>query len=579
MVEVVAPACGDGTLDAGEGCDDGGVLPGDGCDAACLVETGSACNAAAPGLIGAPGCAIGSCDLTGGAPGVCGVPVVAAACGDGTLDAGEGCDDGNLLPGDGCDAACLVETGFSCSVTPNTLSFTITDAVDFPGNFPDPAETADGIINNLGGAGANGVTYDTTAATGQPNPTFEYMLTVSGSSVVTGFDMYGVVGGAIAEQLKAYELTILSGGAVVFTGTASTPTALPNGTPLSLSGFSLAAGTYQVELQDLDTPLINREFSEIGFTGSSPSICVPVGPACGNGILEAGEGCDDGNTNNVDACDNTCLVRTGNFCNVNPAGLTGSSGCASGICDATSGAPGFCQRANACGNSVLETGEGCDDGNTLPGDGCDAACLVETGSACNAAAPGLIGAPGCAVGSCDLTGGAPGVCGVPAPACGDGTLDAGEGCDDGNLLAGDGCDATCLVETGSACNAAAPGLIGAPSCAIGSCDLTGGAPGVCGVPVATPACGDGTLDAGEGCDDGNLLPGDGCDAACLVETGSACNAAAPGLIGAPGCAIGSCDLTGGAPGVCGVPVAAPACGDGTLAVSYTHLTLPTICSV
>lgn len=36
----------------------------------------------------------------------------------------------------------------------------------------------------------------------------------------------------------------------------------------------------------------------------------------------------------------------------------------------------------------------------------------------------------------------------PAPACGDGTVDAGEACDDGNLAPGDGCSASCTVEGG-----------------------------------------------------------------------------------------------------------------------------------
>jgi cysteine-rich repeat protein len=30
-----------------------------------------------------------------------------------------------------------------------------------------------------------------------------------------------------------------------------------------------------------------------------------------------------------------------------------------------------------CGNKVIETGEQCDDGNTMPGDGCDDKCRVE----------------------------------------------------------------------------------------------------------------------------------------------------------------------------------------------------------
>jgi cysteine-rich repeat protein len=34
-----------------------------------------------------------------------------AACGDGTVDAGEDCDDGNVQGGDGCSAGCRIEPG------------------------------------------------------------------------------------------------------------------------------------------------------------------------------------------------------------------------------------------------------------------------------------------------------------------------------------------------------------------------------------------------------------------------------------------------------------------------------------
>ena len=61
--------------------------------------------------------------------------------------------------------------------------------------------------------------------------------------------------------------------------------------------------------------------------------------ACGNGAVEAGEVCDDGNTVNGDGCDNNCTVT-------------------------------------ACGNAVVTAGEVCDDGNTTDGDGCDNNCTV-----------------------------------------------------------------------------------------------------------------------------------------------------------------------------------------------------------
>ena len=46
--------------------------------------------------------------------------VMTAACGDGTIDAGETCDDGNTTAGDGCSAACASEPGFTCSGEPST---------------------------------------------------------------------------------------------------------------------------------------------------------------------------------------------------------------------------------------------------------------------------------------------------------------------------------------------------------------------------------------------------------------------------------------------------------------------------
>src|SRR5947208_2123707 len=57
-------------------------------------------------------------------------------------------------------------------------------------------------------------------------------------------------------------------------------------------------------------------------------------PACGNGRMDPGEACDDGNAINGDGCDNNCT----------PTG---------------------------CGNGVMTAGEGCDDGNAINGDGCD----------------------------------------------------------------------------------------------------------------------------------------------------------------------------------------------------------------
>ncbi len=120
---------------------------------------------------------------------------------------------------------------------------------------------------------------------------------------------------------------------------------------------------------------------------------------CGNGIVEPGEGCDDGNVL-TEAC---------------AYGAKSCTVCASD-CTQRPGATSF------CGDGKLRGAEACDDGNTVAGDGCSATCTLEPSVTCV---------------------GEPSVCkGI----CGDGIAGPGEKCDDGNLIAGDGCSAACAFE-------------------------------------------------------------------------------------------------------------------------------------
>jgi cysteine-rich repeat protein len=80
-----------------------------------------------------------------------------------------------------------------------------------------------------------------------------------------------------------------------------------------------------------------------------------------------------------------------------------------------------------CGDSLIMGVEGCDDGNTVNGDGCSAACAVESGWDCT---------------------GEPSTCTFH---CGDAVIGASEECDDGNEVRGDGCFVDCTVEIGWTC--------------------------------------------------------------------------------------------------------------------------------
>jgi cysteine-rich repeat protein len=131
-----------------------------------------------------------------------------------------------------------------------------------------------------------------------------------------------------------------------------------------------------------------------------------VGAACGDGVIDAGETCDDANTTNGDGCSSACQVENGFSC---------------------AGEPSVCTLDPVCGNGTVEAGETCDDANTANNDGCSSVCAVENGFSCA---------------------GQPSVC---AGICGDGLIRGGEGCDDANTTAGDGCDAACQVEGGFTC--------------------------------------------------------------------------------------------------------------------------------
>jgi cysteine-rich repeat protein len=104
-----------------------------------------------------------------------------------------------------------------------------------------------------------------------------------------------------------------------------------------------------------------------------------VVPVCGNGQLEAGEVCDDGNLDNGDGCEASCTATPAPICGDGVVGM--GEACDDGNDVDTDGCTRQCTPTTsvpaACGNGQLEAGEACDDGNAAANDGCSSSCTVE----------------------------------------------------------------------------------------------------------------------------------------------------------------------------------------------------------
>ncbi len=117
--------------------------------------------------------------------------------------------------------------------------------------------------------------------------------------------------------------------------------------------------------------------SECAFANVNDGLCdtgVCFGRDCGNGHIDPGEMCDDGNTEDLDGCSADC---------------TSDETCGNGVVDPLRGEQ--CDDGNdidgdtcqtsclvpVCGDEIVDIGEVCDDGNFVDGDGCNSVCTSD----------------------------------------------------------------------------------------------------------------------------------------------------------------------------------------------------------
>jgi cysteine-rich repeat protein len=371
---VCAPLCGNGALNAGELCDDGNTRSNDGCSNACTLELGYACPT--PGQACAQTCGNGNvnpgeqCDdgnqasLDGcntecrvEAGYACSTPatgpsVCTLSCGNGTLDANETCDDGNTTANDGCSSGCRVETGYTCSGQPSTCATICGDGITAGNERCDDGNTTAGdgcnatctvepgwscpapgnVCFNTCGNGAvdSGETCDDSNTTNgdgcSASCSVESGYTCSGAPSVCRTSCGD---GVIAGDEVCDDGNLNNGDA------CSSRCLLTNGQTCNASGVC-----------------------DSGFCNPATNVCAAA-TGCGNGAIDEGELCDDGDTSSGDGCSATCTIETGYSCDGNPS-----------VCAVT------------CGDGVKAASEACDDGNATAGDGCSATCTVEAGHGC-----------------------------------------------------------------------------------------------------------------------------------------------------------------------------------------------------
>lgn len=403
------------------------------------------------------------------------VTVNPSVCGNKILDGAEQCDDGNTLAGDGCAANCTLEP-----VAPGS-------------------DTCPGATLPLTAAAGGTYTGLRTSSTTTLVNDFKPKTVPTGSGCSTsnsGKDAVFVVTSPINGLLEA---TVHGNfDTWVYARTACDTDAAAY-TDLGCSGKVDGNGAEQISVPVIaNTPVYVIVDGDLSTSEGVFELGVVVKPGvCGNGALEGGEQCDDGNAAANDGCSATCQLEPatkndtcanadtitltagagGTYATSISSGTTNLShdqtftGCSStgpdaifkvvapidGVLTAEVPVAGFnvslgarstCPSSTTasvplvCSNTSSENGLEEISFSVKQG---DTYYLIVDGTAAAELGPFTM------------------LVNVRPPGCGDGLTSGTEQCDDGNTVAGDGCSPTCTAEA----------LVGLDTCPGYTLPLTG----------------------------------------------------------------------------------------------------------
>jgi cysteine-rich repeat protein len=288
----------------------GGDAPGTG---GSLGTGGAPSSGGASGLGGVPG--LGGIPGLGGVPGLGGSKPFPAECGDGIIEAEEMCDDGNAFSYDGCNALCQVETGFYC---PEEGKPCLRVQVCGDGKVEAGEACDDG--NPLAGDGCSADCSTVEAGWYCPVPGKPCSARCGDGRIVAGetCDDGNVVGGdgcSSSCQLEPGTQCPAPGKPCVFgacgNGIVERGEACDCGTdPAHLpTGCSAPNGIFLGDGSGCASTCV-REPTCMDSSGKTQ----PCTTTCGDGSIDPGEDCDDGNLNDGDGCSSTCKLESGFSC-------------------------------------------------------------------------------------------------------------------------------------------------------------------------------------------------------------------------------------------------------------------------
>jgi cysteine-rich repeat protein len=311
--------CGDLYVSVKEECEDGNVVDGDGCDT-CAFSCLS--NDPARNCTNLDPCVATTCD---DATHICGSPLPdgttcamgsickngacnATVCGDGILEGSEVCDDNNLVDGDGCDADCTrscVNAATDCPAAPvcqvsvcDAAFVCVTNNVNSDAACVAPNTCSNGACQAPNAVCGNGIlevgeecdfgVSNGNNASCESNCKFSCNVdadcvdtnTCNGSETCGAVTVGGQMGKNCSAGTNSMDCSACMGG-------------------LCMAGVCTASTCGD---GCIDTTA--GEQCEPPSSMNCGATCKTV--MCGNGVREAGEHCDDGNTTNMDGCNAGC---------------------------------------------------------------------------------------------------------------------------------------------------------------------------------------------------------------------------------------------------------------------------------